>query len=125
MFAIIKFNILPLCILTETSSSSYEYYFEPSLDTNEYQETYQQGNSGREDRQEHSNAVPNSETHRKNGLVSEKYTIDRQAGERFKTVSKQCRLVRRRRRCRPRTSIARNFDIFDETTNFDPGDNFK
>ena len=125
LFSITKFNILPLCINTETSSSPFAHYFETSLDTNDYQETSQQGHSGREERPDYSNVFPNPETHRTKGHVSENYAIDRQAGEVFRTVSKQCRLVRRRRRCRPRTSIARNFDIFDETTNFNPGDNSK
>ena len=94
-----------LYVISDTGNPSYPYHFERSGDQREYQDdlppiTY--------------NTIPYHKEQNRDRWHPQKYDIDRQADEGFRTVSKQCRLVRNRRRCRPRINISRSFDIYQE-----------
>ena len=97
--------ILTRCIFADTRTNPYPYYFEIS----DYEKEYDDESPpiSHDSRPIYGEQITDE-------WPPEEYEIDRQTDESFRTVSKQCRLVRRRQRCRPRSSISRKFDIYQE-----------
>ena len=103
-------------IFADTRENSFPYY----LDMSDYEDEYSD---------ESPSISQNTRTNYGEQITDkwppEKDEINRQTDEGFRTVSKQCRLIRNRQRCRPRSSISRKFDIYQEDSILSPGNGYK
>ena len=109
-------SILTRYIFADTRENSFPYHLDMSAYEDEYNDespsiSHNTGNNYGEGRTDK--------------WPPEKDEINRQTDEGFRTVSKQCRLVRNRQRCRPKSSISRKFDIYQENSILSPGNRYK
>ena len=109
-------SILSRFIFADTRENSFPYHF----DISDYEDEYS----------DESPSISQSTRTNYGEQITDKWPpekdeINRQTDEGFRTVSKQCRLIRNRQRCRPRSSISRKFDIYQEYSILSPGNGYK